>query len=215
LRIDNEESIENYSFIEEIEDMLYVYGLPLNDQTLQRLLDDYGLTLAELTLVLAENGDSLENYHSIDDLEYAILDYGMPITEQNLHELLDGYDLTREQLDALLAKNDNSLDNYQTIDDLFFTVILYMVLDEESNELLDDLGIGLDKQELVRLVKHFMSLDLFNPTFIEKMSVIEEQLTGLGDFDSADDLTSEQMNELINIYHDMMNLLVLMPNIIL
>ena len=139
----------------------------------------------------------------------------MPITEQNLHELLDGYDLTREQLDALLAKNDNSLDNYQTIDDLFFTVILYMVLDEESNELLDDLGIGLDKQELVRLVKHFMSLDLFNPTFIEKMSVIEEQLTGLGDFDSADDLTSEQMNELINIYHDMMNLLVLMPNIIL
>ena len=50
---DNEDSIENYSFIEEIEDMLYVYGLPLNDQTLQRLLDDYGLTLAELTLVLA------------------------------------------------------------------------------------------------------------------------------------------------------------------
>ncbi len=203
---DNGDSIDNYKFIEELEDMLYVYGLPLNDQTLQRLLDDYGLTLAELNQILAINEDSLENYNSIADLEISLMNYEMPITEQNLQDLLEGYELTREQLDALLAKYDDSLNNYEMIDDLYFTVIVYMVLDEESNELLDDLGIGLDKQELVRLVKHFLTLDFLDPAFMENLTQMEERLASLGDFDSADDLTAEQMNELINLYDELMNL---------
>lgn len=202
----NDDSVDSYKFMEELEDMIYVYGLPLNEQTLQILLSDYGLTLERLNAILANNGDSLANYDSLDDLEYALLDYGMPITEQNLQELLDGYDLTREQLNALLAKYDDSLDKYETIDDLYFTVMLYMILEEDSGELLNDLGIGLDKQELVRLVKHFLTIDFMDPAFMDTLIEMEGRLAALGEFDSADDLTAGQMNELINIYHEMMDL---------
>lgn len=203
---DNEDSIESYRFIEDIEDMLYVYGRPLNDQTLQLLLSDNGLTLEQLNAILAENGDSLENYDSIDDLEYALLDYGMPITESNLQDLLDTYELTREELNQLLAKYNDSLENYETIDELYFNLIFYMILEEDSGELLNDLGIGLDKQELVNLVKHFLTIDFMDPDFMEKITEIETRLAASGEFESANDLTPEQMNEMINLYHEMMNL---------
>ncbi|MGM0902881.1 MAG: processed acidic surface protein [Bacillota bacterium] len=203
---DNEDSIESYRFIEDIEDMLYVYGRPLNDQTLQLLLSDYGLTLEQLNDILSENGDSLDNYDSIDDLEYALLDYGMPITESNLQDLLDTYELTREELNQLLAKYDDALENYETIDELYFNLIFYMILEEDSGELLNDLGIGLDKQELVNLVKHFLTIDFMDPDFMEQITEIETRLAAFGEFESANDLTPEQMNEMINLYHEMMNL---------
>ncbi|WP_404329961.1 processed acidic surface protein [Mesobacillus maritimus] len=203
---DNEDSIESYRFIEDLEDMLYVYGRPLNDQTLQLLLSDYGLTLEQLNGILAENGDSLENYDSIDDLEYALLDYGMPITESNLQDLLDTYELTREELNQLLAKYDDALENYETIDELYFNLIFYMILEEDSGELLNDLGIGLDKQELVNLVKHFMTIDFMDSDFMERLTEIETRLGDFDEFESANDLTPEQMNEMITLYHEMMNL---------
>lgn len=203
---DNEDSIESYRFIEDLEDMLYVYGRPLNDQTLQLLLSDYGLTLEQLNAILVENGDSLENYDSIDDLEYALLDYGMPITESNLQDLLDTYELTREELNQLLAKYNDSLENYETIDELYFNLIFYMILEEDSGELLNDLGIGLDKQELVNLVKHFLTIDFMDPNFMEQITEIETRLAAFGEFESANDLTPEQMNEMINLYREMMNL---------
>jgi len=202
----NDDSVDEYDFIEDLEDMLYVYGLPLNDQTLQNLLDDYGLTLEELNSILAANGDSLEQFDSIDDLEYALLEYGMPVTEQNLQELLDTFEITRSELDALLAKYGDSVSNYETIDDLYFTVILITILEEDSDELLADLGIGLDKQELVNLAKHFMTLDILDEAFMDKLTELEERLAAFGDFESANDLTTEEMNELIAIYREMMDL---------
>jgi processed acidic surface protein len=203
---DNEDSIENYRFVEDLEDMLYVYGRPLNDQTLKLLLSDYGLTIEQLNAILAENGDSLENYGSIDELEYALLDYGMPITESNLQELLDTYELTREELDQLLAKYDDAIENYETIDELYFNLMLYMILEEDSGELVNDLGIGLDKQELVNLIKHFMTIDFMDSDFMDRITELESRLAGFGEFASANDLTPEQMNEMINLYHEMMNL---------
>ncbi|MBY0097121.1 processed acidic surface protein [Mesobacillus maritimus] len=203
---DNEDSIDNYKFIEDLEDMLYVYGRPLNDQTLQLLLSDYGLTLEQLNAILAENDDSLENYDSIDDLEYALLDYGTPITGSNLQELLETYELTREQLDQLLAQYDDAIENYETIDELYFNLIFYMILEEDSGELLNDLGIGLNKEELVNLVKHFLTIDFMDPNFMEQITEIEARLAAFGEFESANDLTPEQMTGMINLYHEMMNL---------
>ncbi|MCM3585208.1 processed acidic surface protein [Mesobacillus maritimus] len=202
----NDDSVDEYDFIEDLEDMLYVYGLPLNDQTLQNLLDDYGLTLEELNSILAANGDSLDQFDSIDDLEYALLEYGLPVTEQNLQELLDTFEMTRAELDALLAKYDDSVSNYETIDELYFTVILITILEEDSDELLADLGIGLDKQELVNLAKHFMTLDILDEAFMDKLTELEERLAAFGDFESANDLTTEEMSELIAIYREIMNL---------
>src|SRR5690606_20745284 len=152
------------------------------------------------------NDASLENYDSMDDLAYALLDYGMPITASNLQALLDTYELTREQLDALLPKYGDVVGNYETIHELSLKLILYMILEEESGELLNDLGLGLDKQELVNLVKHFMTIDLMDDDFLNQITEMESRLAAFGEFESANDLTPEQMNEMINLYREMMNL---------
>ncbi|WP_203553120.1 processed acidic surface protein [Bacillus sp. B15-48] len=201
----NDDALENYQFIEDLEVSLLFYEIPITENSLNQFLNRYGLTLDELQAILANNGVSLEDYETIDDLEYALFMYGMPITEQSLQELLDFYELTKEQLQSLLAKYDDSLDHYETIDGLYLTVAMYMLLDE-SDFLFEELGIGLTNQEFVNLVKHFLTIDFMDPAFEEKMLNIDARLSALGDFESISELTEAELNELFSLYQEMLDL---------
>ena len=196
---------EEFLYIDALDFTVSFYqGVPITPENLQQLLEDYGLTLDELNAIFASNDDSVDNYEFIEDLEYALFDYGIPVTETSLLELLEEFELTRAELDELLAVYGDSVENYDTIDDLYFSVTMYLVL-EESGTLIDDLGIGLTKSELVNLVKHFMTIDFMDPALEEKLLELETRLTAFGEFDSASDLTPEELQELLSIYHELLD----------
>lgn len=71
---------------------------------------------------------------------------------------------------------------------------------------MDELGIGLDKQELKNLVKHFLTIDFMDPALEEKILELENRLSEFGEIDDPADLTSDQINEFVGIYHEMMDL---------
>ncbi|NMD69770.1 processed acidic surface protein [Bacillus sp. DNRA2] len=201
----NNDSLDNYEFIEDIEMVLINYGVPITEHTLDTLLNNFGLSLEQLNQIFSDNNDSLNNYDNIDDLVTKLLEYGIPITDQNFQDLLNDFEITQDQFEALMLKYDDAKENYQTIDELYMTVFMYMLI-EESDEFLEELGIGLDKIELKNLVKHFQGIDMTDPVFAEKMAELENRLIELGEFESPADLTEEQKTVLVNTFQEMMGL---------
>jgi processed acidic surface protein len=93
-----------YKFYVDLEFDLYFYNLtPITQENLQKLLDDYGLTLDELTALLEENGDSLDNYEYIEDLEWAVdfYLYGSDLDFSDIDDLFSQIGLTHEELERL------------------------------------------------------------------------------------------------------------------
>ncbi|CAM3981356.1 processed acidic surface protein [Mesobacillus zeae] len=201
----NDDSLGNYDSIEDLEDTLYNYDLPINEATLNKFLEENGLTLEELKTILSDNNDSLDSYKYISELEEAISKYGTPITDNTLGNLLEEFELTRAELDSLLAKYGDSIDNYKTIDQLYMSVMIYSVLDDPST-FEDGLGIGLTQEETVKLVKHFMDINLSDPAMEDKWMDLASKVEAIGEFDSASDLTPQQLQALVSIYDEMMNL---------
>ncbi|MFC0559223.1 processed acidic surface protein [Halalkalibacter alkalisediminis] len=93
-----------YKFYDDLDFDLYFYHLtPITDDSLQQLLNDYGLTLDELINLLEDNGDSLENYEHIEDLEWAIdfYLYGSDVDFSDIDDLFSLIGLTDQELERL------------------------------------------------------------------------------------------------------------------
>ncbi|WP_026582347.1 processed acidic surface protein [Bacillus sp. J33] len=209
-------SIEDFDTIKELIEFL---GEPITEENLQQLLTDYGfVNEEELIALLVENGEMEETedvrkvFRYIDalDVTASFLTYtGTEINDETLKQLLEDYDLTLEELNALLEENEDSLENYDYIEDLDIMVSIYLGVDEmpgedELTQMLAD--IGLTEEELEALMTHFLSLDLEDQAFIDKMLDLENRLMAFGDFESAEDLTEEEIAELISIMQEMMDL---------
>jgi processed acidic surface protein len=204
-------TIEDFETIDELREYL---GPPITEQNLNELLAKYDLTLEELENLLKENGELDEGeqiqdvFFFINDLDETVsfyLDNPLtPISDENLQELLDKYGLTKKELEDLLHKNGDSLDNYQYIEDLDMAVDYYLNYAELINGELAKLGIT--TEEIDRLINYLSTLDYENPAFEEKMMELAERMEAFGDFESAEDLTPEQIAELIDIMNDLLDL---------
>jgi processed acidic surface protein len=101
---DGQSILEAYKFLDDLDFDLFFYNLEqITEENLQRLLDDYGLTLDELHALLEENGDSLDNYEYIEDLEWAIdyYLYGSEVDFSDIEGLFSEIGLTSEELERL------------------------------------------------------------------------------------------------------------------
>jgi processed acidic surface protein len=210
-------NIDEFETIDELKEFL---GDPITEENLRQLLTEYEFANEEeLVALLVENGEmeAGENIRDVfryyDTLDYTVSFYkdsGTEITEENLQQLIDEYGLeSKENLIALLEKNDDSLENYQYIEDLDLMVSIYLGVGElpgedEISQMLADLGITDEKIEA--LFTHFMSLNFEDEAFLNKMMELENRIMAFGDFESADDLTEEQIAELISIMREMMDL---------
>jgi processed acidic surface protein len=204
-------TIEDFETIDELKEYL---GSPITDENLNELLDRYDLTLEELENLLREYGELDEGEHIKDvfffyeDLE-ATVSYYMenpltPINEENLQQLLDEYGLTMEELEDLLQKNGDSLDNYEYIEDLDMAVDYYLNYAELVNEELAKYGIT--TEEIDNLINYLSTLNYEDPAFEEKMMELAERMESFGDFESAEDLTPEQIAEMADIMNDLLDL---------
>lgn len=73
---------------------------PITEDSLNQLLDDYGMTKAELEQLLAENDDSLENYKFIEHLEEALYAYSGDY-EEDFAQYFDQLGITEEEMERL------------------------------------------------------------------------------------------------------------------
>ncbi|RBW68913.1 processed acidic surface protein [Bacillus taeanensis] len=106
---EGEEIADAFKFISDLDSAVYFYleeqnYTPITDESLQQLLDEYGLTKEELEALLNEYEDSLEYYEYIEELEYA-LDFYMNYDGElpDMSEFFTEFGLTEEELDALFT----------------------------------------------------------------------------------------------------------------
>jgi processed acidic surface protein len=218
---DLEEYLDFYDLaladFEDMEDLSEFLGAVLTDETLSDLLQEYELTLEEATQLLIENGELeegqsiLDVYTFYDDLDIDLFYYNLtPITDENLQQLLDFYDLTIEELHELLAEHDDSLDYYEHIEDLEWAIEYYLYYEEEEIDFseIDDLfnELGLTSAELETLFDHFLTLDVEDPAFLDKLDELSARMMAFEDFDAATELTAEQIADLLDIFSQFIQL---------
>ena len=197
-------------------------GTPLAEDGIQALQDRLGLSRMDLNELLYEYGDLeygqdvLEGTSLIfiEDVEYYIEFYledyiGTPIDATNLQELMEEYGFSSEkELEAFLQEYDDSISYYESIEDLESTIIFYQDMGDfeiDIDGLFTDLG--LTEEEVERLIAHMETLNYEDPAFEQKLTQISDRMMAVGDFETADELTAEQVAEIMDIYNDMIDLL--------
>ncbi|MBS4195745.1 processed acidic surface protein [Lederbergia citri] len=199
--------IEEINSVQEVYDAL---GQPINDTNLQTLLTEYNFSSKkELEEFLIENGE-LEKGQKIEEvfkyinyLDFIISFYedsSTPITNESLNQFLKDYNLTMNDLKSLLTANDDSIENYESIEELEFAVLSYI-----AQQTFDKLGITED--EIMNLFNHLASLQIDETKIDSQMKSIMSRLDVFSNFDSAKDLTKEQIAELADILKELMGIL--------
>ncbi|WP_273127484.1 processed acidic surface protein [Bacillus weihaiensis] len=194
-------------------------GTPLTEEAVQSVLAEYNLSREELNELLIENGD-IEIGEDVLDGTYLIfseelidsIDFyiGTPINDTNLQELLDYYEFdTVDQLEAFLNSYDDSIENYEFIEDLDLAIDFYMNVGEIDFEEIYDLfdQIGLTEQEIEAIFTHLETLDFEDPASLDKLLELSERMIQFEEFESAEELTAEQIAELLDIFDDLLDLL--------
>ncbi|MDO6848361.1 processed acidic surface protein [Priestia megaterium] len=191
----------------------------------------FEVTKDDVEYSLSLYDESLENFDTIADLEDFL---GEPIAA-DLHNVQDVYadfDLDKTSLNALLKENGQSLDDYVYLDDLYEDVGFYLEgddwyedddsYDDEDASYDDELSeedlsgllsfmqseLGLTSEELNRIEAHFTSLEdeLSNEATLNRLDQLGERLAAFEDFDTATELSADQIAELMSIYKEMLSI---------
>ncbi|MBT2571225.1 processed acidic surface protein [Planococcus sp. ISL-110] len=196
-------------------------GTPLTEKGVQTLTGNLGLSRTEINQLLYEYGDLeygqdvLDGVYLIfmEDVEYYIEFYledyaATPIDATNLQELMEAYGFASEkELEAFLQGYDDSLSNYEYIEDLESTVLFYQDMGEYVIDI-DGLftELGMTEEEVERLVAHLETLNYENPAFEQQLTQLSDRMMAIGDFETADELTAEQIAEMMAIYNELIDL---------
>ena len=214
--------LDDLSNVSDIEELKEILGAKITNENVEELVASYGYgSKQELVDELMMYGD-LEEGSTLEETFIYInaldihLDYYQsieltPITDENLQDLLEAYEISREELDAILEEIGESLENFEYIEDLEEVLIDYYFNEDMMDEFYDAImagfeEIGLTKQELERLLVHFMSVAEEDDTILDRLMALDERMMQLPDFDSADDMTEAQMNELVSIFNELLNI---------
>ena len=213
---------DELSNVKDIEELKEILGEKINNENIEELVAYYGYgSRQELTDELLmygdlEEGSTLEEEFIYVNALYILLDTYVPpeltpITDENLQELLDNFEITRAELDAILEEMGETLGNFQYIEDLEEALINYYFNEDIMAELLDAImvgfgEIGLTEQELERLIYHFISVAENDETIFERLLALDERIMQLPEFESADELTEAQMNELVSVFNEFLNI---------
>jgi processed acidic surface protein len=198
-------------------------GIPISEEGVQSVLNEFDLRREELNELLVEYGDIEEGQDVLDspylvfneDLQTSVDFYlngweGTPIDDENLQQLLEEYNLKSvEALEELLKENDDSLENYEYIEDLQWTVDFYINGDEFIDEEISDLftDIDLTDEEMEKFFAHLETLNWEDPAFLDNMMLLGERMMAFEEFETANELTAAQIAELFSIFTEMKQLL--------
>jgi processed acidic surface protein len=197
-------------------------GIPLTEESVQALASKLELTRTEMNEILIEYGELEDGEDVLDgsylifiedveaSIEFYLEDYtGTLIDATNLQDLMERFGFTSEkELEEFLQEYSDSLSNYDYIEDLESSLLFYTEMDEYEYDI-DGLftELGLTEEEIERLITHLETLDYEDPAFEQKLIQLSDRMMAVGDFETADELTAEQIAEIMDIYSDMIDLL--------
>lgn len=207
------EYLEGKEWSLEYVDSVSELGSPLSEEGVQQVLEDFNLTREELNQLLVEYGDIEEGQDVMDSTFYLFneelsenvayyLDVweGTPIDENNLQDLLEAYGFkSKEELEQYLNSFDDSIENYEFIEELEATVEIYQTDGqalEEIQELFD--SIGLTDEEIEKLFVYLEAIELDEQALLE----LSERMIAIEEFENLEELTAEQIAELLDIFSD-------------
>ncbi|CAN7335133.1 processed acidic surface protein [Peribacillus frigoritolerans] len=177
----------------------------MTQEELEEYLSYYALTLNELK--------------SAEELRETL---GPAVTPETLQNLLKQYEMTEAELTELLMEygeleeGDSIIDTFHFIYDIEDIIDLEMDYDEEEMEydeeeisdLMDGLftEIGLADEELDRFMNHLLPI-VEDTSFESRLKAISDRMNQLEYFVTIDELSAEQVAELLSIYNDLQSLL--------
>ncbi|MGR3764183.1 processed acidic surface protein [Rossellomorea sp. NS-SX7] len=206
--------LEDYESVEDL-------GTPLSKESVQLVLQEFDLTRDELNELLVEYGDIEEGQDVLEgtwiifsEELHEYVDFylngweGTPIDEENLKQLLSDYGFdSKEALEQFLKENDDSIENYEYIEDLELAVDIYMNGGADFDEVYGLFTeIGLTDEELERLFAHFETLAFEDSAFLDQLIELSERMMAFEEFETAEELTAGQIAELLDIFHDLLQL---------
>ncbi|AZB44118.1 processed acidic surface protein [Bacillus sp. FJAT-42376] len=206
---------DEFNSVEELRNHL---GRRVTDDVLAEILAKYELTEEQLTDLLMENGDLYEG-EKIQDIFYfenflletiqIAGDYPTEINDETLQELWESYDFaSREEFDQFMKEHNLSLEDYQSIEELDEDIYNSMELPDMEGQFEDIFnGLGLTQEEFERLAAHFEKVYQNNPYLESQLMQLGDRMMAISDFESVDELSEKDIQEMISIYGDMMDLL--------
>jgi processed acidic surface protein len=207
-------TLEEFDTLDELIEYL---GPVLDDESLNELLAEFELTEEEFNQLLEENGATLDQFIFYGDLYFSVSEWlyteeMTPITDENLQTLLDTYEFgSKEELEAFLNSYDDSIENYEYIEDLEFAIAEHYFM-ESKDDLINTLdSFGLSLAEANNLANHLIYLmedpDLDPEQFFTALEEYGTRLMDFPEFDSASELSAEDIAEFIDIWDGMLTLL--------
>ncbi|MFS0863753.1 processed acidic surface protein [Fredinandcohnia sp. 179-A 10B2 NHS] len=179
----------------------------LTSVELQQFTNNTGLSEDELKEYLAVYDLSLNDFETVNELVSYL---GEPVTETTLQTLLTKHNINEDELHNILGGFGESVNDYLFIKDLEVTVDFYINHAEvlvEAERMLSE--IGLNEDEIDGLFLHFLTLSDVN--LEEKMKSINSNLEQYFSYNKSDSFTSEQQQELLMIYDQMISVFELKP----
>ncbi len=191
----------------------------INQDELNAYLSEVRMTQEELEEYLSYYDLTLNELKSAEELRETL---GPAVTPETLQNLLKQYEMTEAELTELLMEygeleeGDSIIDTFHFIYDIEDIIDLEMDYDEEEMEydeeeisdLMDGLftEIGLADEELDRFMNHLLPI-VEDPSFESRLKAISDRMNQLEYFETIDELSAEQVAELLSIYNDLQSLL--------
>lgn len=191
----------------------------INQDELNVYLSEVRMTQEELEEYLGYYDLTLNELESVDELRDTL---GPAVTPETLLNLLKEYEMTEAELTELLVEygeleeGDSIVDTFHFIYDIEDIIDLEMGYEDEETEyddeeiidLMDGLftEIGLTDEELDRFMNHLLPI-VEDPSFEDRLMAISDRMDQLEYFETIDELSAEQVAELLSIYNDLQSLL--------
>ncbi|MFS0595467.1 processed acidic surface protein [Peribacillus frigoritolerans] len=184
----------------------------INQDELNAYLSEVRMTQEELEEYLSYYDLTLNELKSAEELRETL---GPAVTPETLQNLLKQYEMTEAELTELLMEygeleeGDSIIDTFHFIYDIEDIIDLEMDYDEEEiSDLMDGLftEIGLTDEELDRFMNHLLPI-VEDPSFESRLMAISDRMNQLEYFETIDELSAEQVAELLSIYNDLQSLL--------
>ncbi|WP_409299905.1 processed acidic surface protein [Peribacillus sp. SCS-155] len=224
LLIDNGEQLSDYVFLYDLYDAIELYRFerdPNFDQDLSNFISKIskirGLNITKKNIedYLASFDDSLDTFETVDDLS----DYLGEVIKSdlsNLDQFNEYYGLDRQAIEDILKEHNKDLSDYIFIDQLDEAIWEYTDgnlpgLDEElAADMLPifEQEFGLSEDELNRIEKHLESLEgtLSDEQTMERLDQLAERMMRFEEFDSASDLSAQDIAEISSIYDEFLSI---------
>lgn len=188
----------------------------INQDELNAYLAEIRMTEDELKEYMDYYDLTLKDFESVEDLRDT---FGPIVTPETLQELLDDYEMTEEEVTNILIdygemeEGETILGTFHFIYDIEDIIAFDLESDmdyteEDELDLMDDLftEIDLTEEELDRLIDHLLPI-VEDPSFETRLMAIADKMDQLEYFETIDELSAEQVAELLSIYDDLQNLL--------